>query len=67
MRAVNMLGSMFEWLLQPVRGDEGEQPRSPTPVTADGQAAQAAEVCAQLPGVGQEYKVVQSATPSKPA
>ena len=44
MQAVNMLGSMFEWLLQPVRSDEVEQPMPPSTATAGGQPAQAVEV-----------------------
>ena len=44
MQAVNTLGSMFEWLLQPVRSDEVEQPMPPSTATAGGQPAQAVEV-----------------------
>ena len=44
MQAVNMLESMFEWLLQPARPDEGEMPATQTTTAVDGQSAPAMEV-----------------------
>ena len=44
MRAVDMLESMFKWLLQPARSDDIEVPTSPTASGADGQPVEAPEV-----------------------
>ena len=48
MRAVDMLESMFEWLLQPARSDETEVPMSPAASGADGQPEEAPEVIRQF-------------------
>ena len=44
MQAVNMLESMFEWLLQPARPGEVGPPSPPTAAAASGQPASAPEV-----------------------
>ena len=48
MQAVNMLESMYEWLLQPARSDAAEMPATPSTTAADGQPAQVVEVSASV-------------------
>ena len=50
MQAVNMLESMFEWLLQPAGSGKAMLPVYPTASAADGQPAPAAEVSTQPQG-----------------
>ena len=63
MQAVNMLESMFEWLLQPARPDEMELPGSPSAALGSRQPAPAAEVRPWLRQLDRSAIPVSAKTP----